>query len=96
MVYITVADSDKVRLIFLHRRLAADLDIYQTAIHRPKVVPGLGLGAGANPGDEGRATKFDDQYLVLESKKLQESKTFDYDYRLNSPKKKKNRRINVQ
>ena len=61
---------------------------YRTA---PKVVPGPGLGAGANPaaaGGGGGAAEFDDQCSVPENKKSQESKSY-YDYRSNSPKKKR-------
>ena len=58
---------------------------YRTA---PKVVPGPGLGAGANPGGDGGAAEFDDQCSVPENKKSQGSKS-DYDYPFNAPKKKK-------
>ena len=61
---------------------------YRTA---PKVVPGPGLVAGANPasaGGGGEAAEFDDQCSVPENKKSQESKS-DYDYPFNAPKKKK-------
>ena len=61
---------------------------YRTA---PKVVPGPGLGAGANPagaGGVGRAAEFDDDKCLASNKEQsQESKT--YDYRSNNPKKKK-------
>ena len=66
---------------------------------RPKVNPyctapnlvDQGLGAGANPagaGGGGGAAEFDDQCPVPENQKSQESKTFDYDHRLNDRKKK--------
>ena len=45
-----------------------------------------GLGAAANPG--GGAAEFDDNCQVPKKEQSQESKTFDYDYRLNDPKKK--------
>jgi hypothetical protein len=60
---------------------------YRTA---PKVVPGV--GAAANPagaGNGGRAAEFDDNSPVPKEEQSQESKTFDYDYRLNDSKKKK-------
>ena len=58
---------------------------YRTA---PKVVPGV--GAGANPaGAGGGAAEFDDQSAVPKKQQSQESKTFDYDYRSNDSKKKK-------
>jgi len=61
---------------------------YRTA---PKVVD-QGLGAGANPagaGGGGGAAEFDDQCAVPKKQQSQESKTFDYDYRSNDLKKKK-------
>lgn len=57
----------------------------------PKIVD-QGLGAGANPAGAdggGGAAEFDDQCSVPENQKSQESKVSDYDYRSNSPKKKK-------
>ena len=61
---------------------------YRTA---PKVVPGPGLGDGANPagaGGGGGAAEFDDDKCSAPNKEQsQESKT--YDYRSNDPKKKK-------
>jgi hypothetical protein len=47
------------------------------------------LGAGANPGGEGGAADFDDQDKCSFPDQSQELKTFDYDYRSNYPKKKK-------
>lgn len=61
---------------------------YRTA---PKVVD-QGLGAAANPagaGGGGGAAEFDDQCAVPKKQQSQESKTFDYDYRSNDPKNKK-------
>jgi hypothetical protein len=59
----------------------------------PKLVDReLGFGAGANPagaGGEGGAAEFDDNSPVPNKKQSQQSKTFDYDYRSNDPKKKK-------
>jgi hypothetical protein len=52
----------------------------------PKVVD-PGLGAAANPA--GAAAEFDDQCPVSKEQKSQELETFDYDYRSNNPKKKK-------
>lgn len=50
------------------------------------------LGAAANPAGTGNGSgvpEFDDQYSVPKKEQLQESKTFDYDYCSNDPKKKK-------
>ena len=61
---------------------------YRTA---PKVVD-PGLGAAANPagaGGGGGAAEFDDNKPSSKKEQSQESKTFDYDYRSNDPKKKK-------
>ena len=61
----------------------------------PNVVPGPGLGAGANPAGGGGGgggaefDEFDDSCPIPENQKSQESKVFDYDYRSNAPKKKK-------
>ena len=44
---------------------------------------------GTNPHIYRTPPKFDDQYSVPKKEQLQESKTFDYDYRSNDPKKKK-------
>ena len=58
----------------------------------PKVVnQGPGLGAAANPAGAGNGggANWDDQSPVPKKEQLQESKTFDYDYGLNGPKKKK-------
>jgi hypothetical protein len=69
-------------------RPVSGLNPYRTA---PKVVD-QGLGAAANPagaGSGGGNAEFDDQYSVPKKEQLQESKTFDYDYRSNDPKKKK-------
>jgi hypothetical protein len=55
-------------------------------------VAGQELGAVANPagaGGGGGAPEFDDNSPVLNKEQSQESKTFDYDYRSNDPKKKK-------
>ena len=60
---------------------------YRTA---PKVVPGV--GAAANPaggGNGGVAPEFDDNKPSSKKEQSQESKTFDYQYRSNDPKKKK-------
>ena len=61
---------------------------YRTA---PKVVDS-GLGAAANPagaGGVGGNAEFDDQCPVPNKEQSQKSKTFDYDYCSNYPKKKK-------
>jgi len=52
----------------------------------PKVV-----GAAANPAGAGNGggANWDNQCPVSKEQKSQESETFDYDYRLNNPKKKK-------
>ncbi len=50
------------------------------------------MSAAANPGGAGGgsgAAEFDNQCPVLKEQQSQESKTFDYDYRSNDPKKKK-------
>jgi hypothetical protein len=57
---------------------------YRTA---PKVVD-PGLGAAANPAGGG-ATEFDENNLSSKKEQSQESKNFDYDYRSNNLKKKK-------
>ena len=56
-----------------------------TGAHRqPTRLEGVGNPAGAGGG-----ASFDDQCPVPENQKSQESKTFEYDSRSNSPKKKK-------
>ena len=60
---------------------------YRTA---PKLVPGV--GAAANPagaGNGGVASEFYDNKPSSKKEQSQESKTFDYQYRSNGPKKKK-------
>ena len=50
------------------------------------------MGPGANPADAGGgdgAAEFDDNSPVPNKEQLQQSKTFDYDYPSNNPKKKK-------
>ena len=50
------------------------------------------MGAAANPAGAGNgsgAPEFDDQYSIPKKEQLQESKTFDSDYRSDDPKKKK-------
>jgi hypothetical protein len=54
----------------------------------PKVV-NQGLGAGANPAGAGGAAEFDDNSPVPKKEQSQELKTFDYEYRSNDPKNKK-------
>jgi hypothetical protein len=64
-------------------------------VPKPRIAPKIvdpGLGAGANPagaGGGGENPEFDDQSPVPKTQESQESKTFDYDYGLNGPKKKK-------
>jgi hypothetical protein len=64
-------------------------------VSKPRIAPKIvdpGLGAGANPagaGGGGENPEFDDQSPVPKTQESQESKTFDYDYGLNGPKKKK-------
>ena len=61
---------------------------YRTA---PKVADPV-LGAAANAGGAGgggEAAEFNNQCPVPKEQQSQESKTFDYDYRSNDPKKKK-------
>ena len=57
----------------------------------PKIV-NPGVGAGANPAGAGGggAAEFDDQCLVPENQKSQESKTFNYDSHLDKKKKRRN------
>jgi hypothetical protein len=64
-------------------------------VPKPRIAPKIvdpGLGAAANPagaGGGGENPEFDDQSPVPKTQESQESKTFDYDYGLNGPKKKK-------
>jgi hypothetical protein len=69
-------------------RSVSGVNPYRTA---PKVVD-QGLDAAANPagaGNGGGAAEFDENSPVPKKEQPQESKTFDYDYGLNGPKKKK-------
>jgi hypothetical protein len=69
-------------------RSVSGVNPYRTA---PKVVD-QGLGAAANPagaGNGGGAAEFDENSPVPKKEQPQESKTFDYDYRSNDPKNKK-------
>lgn len=66
--------------------------VYVPKYRKATKVVDQGLGTGANPagaGGGGGAAEFDDQCAVPKKQQSQESKTFDYDYRSNDPKKKK-------
>lgn len=71
-------------------RSVTGINPYPTA-PAPKLVDQK-LGAGRNPagaGGGGGNAEFDDNWPVTKKEQLEKSKTFNYDYSLNSEKKKK-------